>query len=85
MAPAKRTNENEDEVSQGVAPAEKIARLFGLLVVRGVDDKEEQALMLLGAGFAASEIAEMLQVNRNYAHAAKNRRIGAAKKNRAKR
>ena len=61
--------------------AEKMARLFGFLVIRDVTDKEEQALMLAGAGFNPTEVSEMLQVNKNFVNVAKYRKkAGGPKK-----
>lgn len=63
-----------DQVSEGISAADRIARLLGLFIVKDIEDKEEKALTLVGAGFAAADVGEMLRVGKNYVNVAIHRR-----------
>jgi hypothetical protein len=52
----------------------RIALLLAMLVIKDIDDTEEQALLLSAAGFNALEIASMLSVGPNYLNVIKHRR-----------
>lgn len=56
-----------------IDPMERITRLLGAIVIKGLKD-DEAALVLDGAGFDAREISQMLHVSDNYIHSLKNRR-----------
>ena len=45
-----------------------------MLVIKDIEDTEEQALILSGAGFNAQEISKMLSVGPNYLNVIKHRR-----------
>jgi DNA-directed RNA polymerase specialized sigma24 family protein len=62
------------KVSQeSIGADDKVARLLALLVIKDVEDKQEQALLLNSAGFTAGEIAQILRVGDNYVHVALHR------------
>lgn len=75
MAPKSKVTSQVSVKKPAALPTDqKIPRLLVLFVVKDIEDKQEQALSLLAAGFDASEISEMLKVNKNYAHAAAHRK-----------
>jgi hypothetical protein len=59
--------------SEIVDPIERLARTLAIGVTNGMD-KEEAARRLLGAGFDASTIGGLLDVNANFANVAKGRK-----------
>ena len=67
-----------------ISTDEKFLRLLAMLVVGGIDDKQEQALVLSGVGFEAPEIANMLRVGKNYVNVAIHRRKRRKKKSKRK-
>lgn len=69
-----RQTENE------VTAMDRIARLLALLVIKDIDDKAEQALMLDGAGFGDAEITKMLGVNSSYIRTVRHRRKRSPKR-----
>jgi hypothetical protein len=60
--------------ADAVSTDEKFLRLFAIFVVKGIEDKQKQALTLSAAGFEAPEIANILQVGKNYVNVAIHRR-----------
>ena len=62
----------------------KIARLLALLVIKGIEDKQEHAVLLSKAGFSASDIADLLHVGKNYVNVALHRHAVRARKSSAK-
>lgn len=72
---AKRSQKAVDKPATGsISADEKFLRLLAILVVKGIEDKQEQALILSGIGFEAPEIASMLRVGKNYVNVAIHRR-----------
>jgi DNA-directed RNA polymerase specialized sigma24 family protein len=59
---------------------DKIARRLALLVIKGIEDKQEQSVILSSAGFSALEVAEMLRVGKNYVNVALHRSKPRSKK-----
>lgn len=64
MAPGK-TKSNEPATAQ-----EKIARVLGLLAVKGIEQRTEQAALLRAVGFEVSEVAAMLGMTENHVNVA---------------
>src|SRR5712672_216776 len=68
----------------GLAAADKIARLLALIVTKDMDT-DDAALKLHGAGFGAREISALLGVGPHYVNVVRHRRKGSrAKKARKK-
>lgn len=68
----KRRKKRKLAEKASISTAEKFHRVLGMFLIKGVDT-EEAAVKLSGAGFDASEISEMLLVNKNYVNVAKAR------------
>ena len=64
--------------SQAIEPMEKIARLLGIGVTKGLD-AEEAARRLLAVGFDSPTIGGLLDKNPNFANVAKGRAPKRAK------
>ncbi len=54
----------------GVPAADKIARLLGMLLVKDIKKKTDQVPLLRSAGFAVSEVADMLGMAENHVRVA---------------
>lgn len=80
MAPKKRKRiVAESTPSKHTPPADKIARLLGLLLTKDIKNKSEQVVILRSAGFEVSEVAGMLGMTPNHVmvadhHARKSRK-----------
>ncbi len=66
MAARKRKVAAEANGNKSVPPAEKIARLLGLLLVKDIKKKTDQVPMLRSVGFEVSEVANMLGMTENH-------------------
>jgi DNA-directed RNA polymerase specialized sigma24 family protein len=70
--------------SQLVSSEEKIARLLGLIVVKEIEQKNEQVLLLRSVGFDVSEVASMLGMTTNHVNVATFTARKAASKKKSK-
>lgn len=61
MAREKKADSSEPLTSEG-----RIARLLALVAIKEIEDKSDQVIFLLRAGFGPAETAEMLGVTSNY-------------------
>jgi hypothetical protein len=66
----KRKSAAEDGRNGGVPAADKIARLLGMLLVKDIKKKTDQVPLLRSAGFAVSEVADMLGMAENHVRVA---------------
>ncbi len=55
-----------DKKAEPVTAEEKIARCLGLLLVREMEQKTEQATVLRSIGFEVSEVGAMLNMSENH-------------------
>src|SRR5262245_39666266 len=62
---------------------DKIARALGVLVVRGIEERQDQVRLLRSIGFDNSEVAALLGITKNSAAVAAHR--GSRKRSRKKR
>ena len=68
--PAK-SRDNNTPLDSGIVEAlDKIARVLGLLVVKDLEDKTAQVVMLRSAGFDVADIAAMLRMTENHVRVA---------------
>lgn len=56
--------------AQPVSAEEKIARTLGLLLVKGIEQKTDQATLLRSIGFEVSEVSAMLGMTENHVNVA---------------
>ncbi len=66
----KRKSAAEDRKDGGVPAADKIARLLGMLIVKDLKKRTDQVPLLRSAGFAVSEVADMLGMDENHVRVA---------------
>jgi hypothetical protein len=66
----KRKSAAEDGKDGGVPAADKIARLLGMLMVKDLKKRTDQVPLLRSAGFAVSEVADMLGIDENHVRVA---------------
>jgi DNA-directed RNA polymerase specialized sigma24 family protein len=59
----KRRSGVEDAKTSGIPAADKIARLLGMLLVKDIKKRTDQVPLLRAAGFAVSEVADMLGIS----------------------
>jgi DNA-directed RNA polymerase specialized sigma24 family protein len=69
MPPAKKAVK-QPRASEPVSSEEKIARLLGLLLVKDMENKTEQAALLRSVGFEVSDVAAMLGMTENHVNVA---------------
>ena len=82
MPPAKRKAPKHSTTP--VPPEEKIARLLGMLLVKDVQQKNEQVLLLRSVGFEIPEVASMLGMTANHVNVATNKARSRTRKKRPK-
>jgi DNA-directed RNA polymerase specialized sigma24 family protein len=77
---ARGSKRRGDKSNEPVSSHEKIARLLGILAVKGIGQKTEQVTLLRSVGFDVPEVAAMLGITENHvkvaAHAGRQRRKG---------
>ena len=64
---------------------ERIANLLAILVIKDIEDTEQQAMFLSGAGFGSIEISKILGVSPNYLNVIKHRRKSKKKRKKSSR
>lgn len=55
-----------DVQTNTITAQDKIARLLGILAIRGIEQKPEQIMLLRSVGFEAAEVAALVGVTPNY-------------------
>ncbi len=68
--PRKRRGESDGESDRTTAALDRIARLLGLLAVKGVEEKTAQVALLRSAGFEVADVAAMLGMTENHVRVA---------------
>jgi hypothetical protein len=70
MAKRKRKSAADSSADTRVSADEKIARLLGLLLVKGVKTATDKVPLLRRAGFEVSEVAQMLNMTETHVRVA---------------
>ena len=70
--------------TEPVSSEEKIARLLGIIVIKGIESRGDQATLLRSVGFEVAEVASMLGMSENHVKVASHHGRKKAKKRTSK-
>jgi DNA-directed RNA polymerase specialized sigma24 family protein len=82
--PRQKRAASHGKTAESVSSEEKIARLLGLLLVKDMESKTDQATLLRSVGFEVSDVASMLGMTENHVNVASHKGRKRLGKKRAK-